>query len=176
MEDQEDGIYEMYYDYQERVQYIASHRILAINRAEKEKVLTVSIDIDTDRFIQYIYNGVMRRRESSLDTFIEDTVKDAFKRLIFPSVEREVRNELTEKAQEQALNVFSVNLENLLLQAPMKDKYVLGVDPAFRTGCKLAAIDPTGKVLDIHKVFITIPKDDYTKDEKILLSMIQKYQ
>lgn len=174
--DQEDGIYEMYYDYQERVQYIASHRILAINRAEKEKVLTVSIDIDTDRFIQYIYNGVMRRRESSLDTFIEDTVKDAFKRLIFPSVEREVRNELTEKAQEQALNVFSVNLENLLLQAPMKDKYVLGVDPAFRTGCKLAAIDPTGKVLDIHKVFITIPKDDYTKDEKILLSMIQKYQ
>ena len=174
--DQEDGIYEMYYDYQERVQYIASHRILAINRAEKEKVLTVSIDIDTDRFIQYIYNGIMRRRESSLDTFIEDTVKDAFKRLIFPSVEREVRNELTEKAQEQALNVFSVNLENLLLQAPMKDKYVLGVDPAFRTGCKLAAIDPTGKVLDIHKVFITIPKDDYTKDEKILLSMIQKYQ
>lgn len=174
--DQEDGIYEMYYDYQERVQYIASHRILAINRAEKEKVLTVSIDIDTDRFIQYIYNGVMRRRESSLDTFIEDTVKDAFKRLTFPSVEREVRNELTEKAQEQALNVFSVNLENLLLQAPMKDKYVLGVDPAFRTGCKLAAIDPTGKVLDIHKVFITIPKDDYTKDEKILLSMIQKYQ
>lgn len=174
--DEEDGIYEMYYDYQEKVQYIASHRILAINRAEKEKVLTVSIDIDTDRFIQYIYNGVMHRRESSLGPFIEETVKDAFKRLIFPSVEREVRHELTEKAQEQALKVFSINLESLLLQAPMKDKFVLGVDPAFRTGCKLAAIDPTGKVLDIDKVFITIPKKDYTKDEKVLLSMIQKYQ
>lgn len=174
--DEEDGIYEMYYDYQERVKYIASHRVLAINRAEKEKVLTVSIEIDDERFIQYIVQGVMRRRESSLQGFIEETVKDAFKRLIFPSVEREIRHELTEKAQEQALNVFSINLENLLLQAPMKDKFVLGIDPAFRTGCKLAAIDPTGKVLDIDKVFITIPKDHYTKDEKILLSMIQKYQ
>ncbi|MFQ6876026.1 MAG: helix-hairpin-helix domain-containing protein, partial [Coprobacillus cateniformis] len=103
-------------------------------------------------------------------------VKDAFKRLIYPSVEREVRSELTEKAQEQALKVFSINLEKLLLQAPLKDRYVLGVDPAFRTGCKLAAIDPTGKVLDINKVFITLPKADYTKDEKILLSMIQKYR
>lgn len=173
--DEEDGIYEMYYDYQERVKYIASHRVLAINRAEKEKVLTVSIDIDTERFIQYIYNGVMKKRESTLQSFIEDTVKDAFKRLIFPSVEREVRHELTENAQEQALKVFSINLENLLLQAPMKDKFVLGVDPAFRTGCKLAAIDPTGKVLDINKVFITLPKENYSKDEKVLLSMIQKY-
>ena len=107
---------------------------------------------------------------------IKECVHDAFKRLIFPSVEREVRSELTEKAQEQALKVFSINLEKLLLQAPLKDRYVLGVDPAFRTGCKLAAIDPTGKVLDINKVFITLPKDDYSKDEKVLLSMIQKYK
>lgn len=171
----EDHIYEMYYDYSEKVQYIASHRVLAMNRAEKEKVLTVSIIIDEDRFIQYIHNGVMRKRESSLNEVIYDCVKDAFKRLIFPSVEREVRNELTEKAQEQALKVFSINLEKLLLQAPLKDKIVLGVDPAFRTGCKLAAIDSTGKVLDINKVFITIPKKDYTQDEKILMSMIQKY-
>ena len=156
----EDGIYEMYYDYNEKVQYIASHRILAMNRAEKEKVL----------------NGVMRKRESNLNDFIMICVKDAFKRLIYPSVEREVRSELTEKAQEQALKVFSINLEKLLLQAPLKDRYVLGVDPALRTGCKLAAIDPTGKVLDINKVFITLPKADYTKDEKILLSMIQKYR
>ncbi len=172
----EDAIYEMYYDYHERVQYIASHRILAMNRAEKEKVLTVSIDIDTERFETYIYNGMMRKRESNMSDVIKECVHDAFKRLIFPSVEREVRSELTEKAQEQALKVFSINLEKLLLQAPLKDRYVLGVDPAFRTGCKLAAIDPTGKVLDINKVFITLPKDDYSKDEKILLSMIQKYK
>lgn len=172
----EDGIYEMYYDYNEKVQYIASHRILAMNRAEKEKVLNFSITIDEEKFENYIYNGVMRKRESNLNDFIMICVKDAFKRLIYPSVEREVRSELTEKAQEQALKVFSINLEKLLLQAPLKDRYVLGVDPAFRTGCKLAAIDPTGKVLDINKVFITLPKADYTKDEKILLSMIQKYR
>ena len=166
----------MYYDYNEKVQYIASHRILAMNRAEKEKVLNVSITIDEEKFENYIYNGVMRKRESNLNDFIMICVKDAFKRLIYPSVEREVRSELTEKAQEQALKVFSINLEKLLLQAPLKDRYVLGVDPAFRTGCKLAAIDPTGKVLDINKVFITLPKADYTKDEKILLSMIQKYR
>lgn len=171
----EDGIYEMYYDYSEKVQYIASHRILAINRAEKEKVLTVSIQIDTERFETYIYNGMMKRRESDVSDFMKECVKDAFKRLIFPSVEREVRSELTEKAQEQALKVFSINLEKLLMQAPLKDRYVLGVDPAFRTGCKLAAIDPTGKVLDINKVFITIPKASYEHDEKVLLSMIQKY-
>ena len=107
--DEEDGIYEMYYDYQERVKYIASHRVLAINRAEKEKVLTVSIEIDDERFIQYIVQGVMRRRESSLQGFIEETVKDAFKRLIFPSVEREIRHELTEKAQEQAYDILVVS-------------------------------------------------------------------
>ncbi len=171
----ENGIYEMYYDYSEKVRYVASHRILAINRAEKEKVLTVNIQIDEERFETYIYNGMMHKRESNMSELILECVKDAFKRLIFPSVEREVRHELTEKAQEQALKVFSINLEKLLLQAPLKDRYVLGVDPAFRTGCKLAAIEPTGKVLDINKVFITIPKSDYSRDEKILLSMIQKY-
>lgn len=171
----EDGVYEMYYDYQERVHNIASHRILAMNRAEKEKVLTVSIEIDTERFETYIYNGVVHKRESNMNVLIQECVHDAFKRLIFPSVEREIRSELTEKAQEQALTVFSVNLEKLLLQAPLKDRYVLGVDPAYRTGCKLAAIDPTGKVLDINKVFITLPKADYSKDEKILLNMIKKY-
>lgn len=173
--DDEDGIYEMYYDYQERIQSLASHRVLAVNRAEKEKVITVSIVIDVERFETYIFNGMMRRRESNMDVLMKECVSDAFKRLIFPSVEREVRSDLTEQAQIQALSVFSINLENLLLQAPLKDRFVLGVDPAFRTGCKLAAIDPTGKVLDINKVFITLPKNDYSKDEKILLSMIQKY-
>lgn len=171
----DEKVYEMYYEYSERVSTLASHRILAINRAEKEKVLTVNIEIDEERFETYIFNGVMRKRESNMDTLIKECVHDAFKRLIYPSVEREVRSELTDKAQTQALGVFSVNLENLLLQAPLKDRYVLGVDPAFRTGCKLAAIDPTGKVLEINKVFITLPKNDYSKDEKVLLSMIKKH-
>ncbi|MEG0452503.1 MAG: Tex family protein [Coprobacillus sp.] len=172
----ENKVYEMYYEYNEKVQYVAPHRILAINRAEKEKVLSVSISIDDEKFEDYIFNGVMRKRQSPLESLIMECVKDAFKRLIFPSVEREVRSELTDKAQDQALKVFSINLEKLLLQAPLKDRYVLGVDPAFRTGCKLAAIDPTGKVLDIDKVYITLPKEDYSKDEKILLSMITKYK
>ena len=171
----EEKVYEMYYEYSERVSTLAPHRILAINRAEKEKVLTVNIEIDEERFETYIFNGVMRKRESNMDGLIKECVHDAFKRLIYPSVEREVRSELTEKAQTQALGVFSINLENLLLQAPLKDRYVLGVDPAFRTGCKLAAIDPTGKVLEINKVFITLPKNDYSKDEKVLLSMIKKH-
>jgi len=174
--DDEDGVYQMYYEYQEKVKFIASHRILAINRAEKEKVINVHITIDEDRFIQYIYNGMTRKKESIVNDIIEECCKDAFKRLIFPSVEREVRSELTASAQEKALNVFSINLEKLLLQAPLKDRYVLGVDPAYRTGCKLAAIDPTGKVLAINKVYITLPKKDYSKDEAVLLSMIKKYQ
>ncbi len=173
--DDENKVYEMYYDYKEKVQTLASHRILAINRAEKEKVISVSIDIDNERFETYILNGLLRKKETSVLELLKDCVKDAFKRLIFPSVEREIRSELSEKAQIQALKIFSINLEKLLLQAPLKDRYVLGIDPALRTGCKLAAIDPTGKVLGINKVFITIPKDDYSKDEKILLSMIKNY-
>ena len=173
--DDEDGTYQMYYEYSEKVKTIAGHRILAINRAEKEKVLNVHIVIDEERFIEYIYNGMTRKRQSIVNDIIRECCSDAFKRLIFPSVEREVRNDLTANAQDQALGVFSINLEKLLLQAPLKDRYVLGVDPAYRTGCKLAAIDPTGKVLAINKVFITLPKNDYSKDEAILLSMIKKY-
>lgn len=174
--DDEDGVYQMYYEYSERVKFIASHRILAINRAEKEKVINVHITIDEERFIQYIYNGMTRRKESIVDDIIKECCQDAFKRLIFPSVERETRSDLTAIAQEKALGVFSINLEKLLLQAPLKDRCVLGVDPAYRTGCKLAAIDPTGKVLAINKVYITLPKNDYSKDESILLSMIKKYK
>ena len=121
----ETGVYEMYYDYQEKVQFIASHRVLALNRAEKEKVLTVSIIIDEERFETYILNGVMRRRESNMSDIIHECVNDAFKRLIFPSVEREIRSDLTDNAQQQALSVFSMNLESLLLQAPLKDRFVL---------------------------------------------------
>lgn len=174
--DDEKKVYEMYYSYQEKVNRIVSHRILAINRAESEKVITVSIDVDQTYFMQYIFKGITRNKESAMNTHLEVAVKDSFTRLLFPSIVREVRSELTEKAHEQALKIFSVNLENLLLQAPLKDKMVLGLDPAYRTGCKLAVVDQTGKVLHIDKVFITIPKNNYDKEKKILLDIIKKYK
>lgn len=172
----EDKVYEMYYDFHELVNRIVSHRILAINRAEKEKVITVNIVMDKEFLIQYINRGVTRNKTSSVNEYILKAVEDSLNRLLLPSIEREVRHELTEKASEQALKVFSVNLEKLLMQAPLKDKMVLGVDPAYRTGCKLAVVDQTGKVLKIDKVFITIPKDNYDKEKKILLDIIKKYQ
>lgn len=172
----EDKVYEMYYDFHERANRIVSHRILAINRAEKEKVITVNIVMDKEFLIQYINRGVTRNKTSSVNEYILKAVEDSLNRLLLPSIEREVRHELTEKASEQALKVFSVNLEKLLMQAPLKDKMVLGVDPAYRTGCKLAVVDQTGKVLKIDKVFITIPKDNYDKEKKILLDIIKKYQ
>lgn len=168
--------YEMYYDYHERVNRIVSHRILAINRAENEKVITVNIVMDKDFLIQYIYRGVTKNRNSSVNDYLLKAVEDSLNRLLLPSIEREVRNELTEKASEQALKVFSINLEKLLMQAPLKDKMVLGVDPAYRTGCKLAVVDQTGKVLKIDKVFITIPKNNYDKEKRILLDIIEKYK
>lgn len=172
----ENKVYEMYYGYSEKVNRIVSHRILAINRAESEKVITVTIDVDKPYFIEYIYKGITKNRTTTVGEYIKKAVEDSLGRLLYPSIEREVRNELTEKAHIQALKVFSVNLEKLLLQAPLKDKVVLGLDPAYRTGCKLAVVDQTGKVLEINKVFITIPKNDYQKETKILLDMINKYQ
>lgn len=169
-------VYEMYYDYHERVNRVVSHRILAINRAENEKVITVNIVLDKDFLIKYINRGVTKNRDSAVNEYILTAVEDSLSRLLYPSIEREVRNELTEKASEQALKVFSINLEKLLMQAPLKDKMVLGVDPAYRTGCKLAVVDQTGKVLMIDKVFITIPKNNYDKEKKLLLNIIDKYK
>ena len=172
----ETKVYEMYYDYHERVNRIVSHRILAINRAEKEKVITVNINVNKDFLIEYINRGITKNRNSNVNEYILKAVEDSLHRLLLPSIEREVRNELTEKASEQALKVFSINLEKLLMQAPLKDKMVLGVDPAYRTGCKLAVVDQTGKVLKIDKVFITIPKDNYDKEKKVLLDIIKTYK
>lgn len=169
-------VYEMYYDYHERVNRVVSHRILAINRAENEKVITVNIVLDKDFLIKYINRGVTKNRDSAVNEYILTAVEDSLTRLLYPSIERELRNELTEKASEQALKVFSINLEKLLMQAPLKDKMVLGVDPAYRTGCKLAVVDQTGKVLMIDKVFITIPKNNYDKEKKLLLNIIDKYK
>ena len=171
----EKGIYAMYYEYSERIKNLREHRILAINRGEKEKILSVSFDIDKERFYDYINRSIVGHKKSVVNDIIEACVKDAFDRLIRPSIEREIRNELTERAEEKSLALFSTNLEHLLMQAPLKDKYVLGLDPGFRTGCKLAAVDPTGKVLGIDKCYISLPNKDHHQDEAKLLRMIKDY-
>lgn len=165
----------MYYEYSERIKNLREHRILAINRGEKEKILSVSFDIDKERFYDYINRSIVGHKKSVVNDIIEACVKDAFDRLIRPSIEREIRNELTERAEEKSLALFSTNLEHLLMQAPLKDKYVLGLDPGFRTGCKLAAVDPTGKVLGIDKCYISLPNKDHHQDEAKLLRMIKDY-
>ena len=171
----ENKTYEMYYDHQEKLKYIVSHRILAINRAENEKVITVSFDYDQDRFLEYINYGFIHGKTTVVENVIKEAVADGYKRLLYPSIEREIRHELTEKAEIQALDVFSINLEKLLMQPPLKDKTILGVDPAFRTGCKLAVIDPTGKVLTIDKIYPTLPKKDYSKDIATVVNLVKKY-
>lgn len=171
----EKGIYAMYYDYSERIKNLREHRILAINRGEKEKILSVSFDIDKERFYDYINRMIVGNKKSVVNDIIKECVKDAFDRLIRPSIEREIRNELTQRAEDKSLSLFSTNLEHLLMQAPLKDKYVLGLDPGFRTGCKLAAVDPTGKVLGIDKCYISLPKKDHQQDEATLLRMIKDY-
>lgn len=171
----ENHVYEMYYDYSESIRRIADHRVLAINRAEKEKVLTVNINWDDQRCIDYMIRGVIWQKQTIAEKAIREAAEDGYKRLVKPSIVREIRSELTEKAEDASLKLFSLNLEKLLLQPPMKDRYVLGLDPAYRTGCKLAALDPTGKVLEINKVFITLPKDNYKRDEDILLRMIRQH-
>ncbi len=172
----EDKVYEMYYDYHEKVDRIVAHRILAVNRAEKEKVISVNIEVDEAKLLERLLERVLRKRETIVVEYLRTCVKDAYKRLIAPSIEREIRSELTEMAENQALNIFSINLEKLLLQAPMKDRMVLGVDPAIRTGCKLAVVDVTGKVLKIDKIFPTIPKKSYADDKKKVLELISKYK
>ena len=144
----EDPIFQMYYDYTLEVKKLKSHNILAINRGEDKDVLSVSIEIDNDRAINYLNSKIIKNEESFATPIVKDAIVDSFNRLIFPSIEREVRSELTETAEDKAIEVFSVNLRNLLLQPPMKGKMVLGVDPAFRTGCKIAVVDKVGKVLD----------------------------
>lgn len=171
----EKKVYEMYYHRQEKVKQLVSHRILAINRAEKEKVISVSIEVNEEWLLSQMTTYALHKKKTVIDDVMAAIVKDAYKRLIAPSVEREIRSELTDMAENQALNVFSINLEKLLLQAPMKDKMVLGVDPAFRTGCKLAVVDQTGKVLEISKIYPTIGDKTLARDEKTVLQLIKKY-
>ena len=170
----ENKVYEMYYDFKERVKYAKAYRIMAINRAEKEKVLSVNIEVDKDKIIDYLKKQVIKK-DGIHNNIIEEAIKDSFKRLIFPSVEREIRSELTEKACEESVHNFGINLEKLLMQTPMKEKMVLGFDPAFRTGCKLAVVDTTGKMLDIKVIYPHEPKNEKEKSKKILLELIDKY-
>lgn len=149
----EKKVYEMYYEYEEPVSKIVPHRILALNRGEKEEIIRVSIKVNTEQIVSYLSKKWIRVQQSPASAVVLEAIEDSYKRLIQPSIEREIRNELTEKAEEQAIHIFSENLRNLLLQPPLKGKVVIGVDPAYRTGCKLAVVDDTGKVLKIDVIY-----------------------
>ncbi len=176
-ETDEKGVFEMYYDYHEAVRSLVSHRILALNRGEKEDVLKVAIEPPTERIESFLQKQLLKKGAGTKELeILNDAIVDGYKRLIQPSIEREIRNSLTEKAEEQAIEVFSENLKNLLLQPPLKGKTILGVDPAFRTGCKLAVVDETGKVHEVSVMFPTAPRNDTAGAEKIVMSFINKYQ
>lgn len=168
-------IYEMYYDYKEQVKYIKPHRILALNRGEKEGILNISINIDNDEIISFLQRKLIKNEKSPSTPLVIEAFKDSLKRLILPSVEREVRAELTEKGENSAIQNFSNNLENLLLTPPIKDKTVLGFDPAFRTGCKLAVIDKTGQKLEIAVIYPHEPHNKYEESKKIITNLVNKY-
>ncbi|MFJ8530883.1 Tex family protein [Bacillus sp. NPDC094106] len=175
-EKDEKNIYEMYYGYEEPLQKIVPHRVLAINRGEKEEVLKVSVIPPTEEVVQFLHKKVIRDESSKSALYVQLAIEDGYKRLIQPSIEREIRKELTETAEEQAIHIFSENLRNLLLQPPMKGKVVLAVDPAYRTGCKLAVVDDTGKVLHIDVIYPHPPVRKYEDAKKKVLSIIDKYQ
>ena len=168
-------IYRMYYDYSERISTLASHRIMAIDRGEKEKVVSVSIDFDKEYMGNWAVQRFTRKRQGAASDLVKEAVEDGLKRLVYPSVEREIRSVLSEKAQEQSIGVFSMNLERLLLQPPLKDKTVLGFDPAFRTGCKLAVIDKNGKLLTISIVYPTPPNARIEQAEQTICELCTKY-
>lgn len=171
----EKKVYEMYYDFKEEVSKIKSYRVLAINRAEKEKIVTVSIDVDDAKVLSFFEEKIIKNKESFAVDIVKNAIKDSYKRLIFPSVEREIRAALSEKAEDVAIKNFSENLENLLLTPPIKDKMVLGFDPAYRTGCKLAVLNPVGKVLKIEKIYPHPPVNKYEEAKAKTIDLINKY-
>ncbi len=174
LENENAKTYDMYAEYNEKIQKIPSHRILAINRGEKEECLKVNVVVETEEFIKEITNAYVKNDDRCAQ-IVKDAGTDAYSRLIFPSIEREVRSELTEKASEQAIKMFEVNLRPLLLQPPLKGKTILGLDPAYRTGCKIAVIDSEGNVLDTAVVFPTPPQNKIEEASKTLLSLIKKH-
>ena len=170
-----DKIYEMYYSYEEPVKYAKAHRVLAINRAEKEKVIQVDIKVDKDKIFDYLEKKIIKRSDSFVVSIVKESIVDSYKRLIFPSIEREIRASLTEQADEEAIHSFGDNLENLLLVPPMKGKVVLGFDPAYRTGCKLAVVDQTGKLLEIAVIYPHEPVNKIKEAEETVLKLVEKY-
>lgn len=166
--------FEMYYEYSEDISKIPAHRILAINRGEKEKILSVKIVSNEEKIISYLQNKLLKNNNNT-DEYLKLAIKDSFKRLIYPSIEREIRSELTDKGEEGAILIFKENLKALLMQAPIKGKVVMGYDPGFRTGCKVAVLDSTGKFLEKATVYPTLPKNDIEGTKKILKELIYKY-
>ena len=170
-----ESVYEMYYDYNEPLAKAAGHRTLAINRGEKEKVLTVRIEAPVDDVIRYLEKQVITNTQAQTAQILRDVIADAYDRLIAPAIEREIRNDLSEKAEDGAIKVFGKNLEQLLMQPPIKGQVVLGWDPAFRTGCKLAVVDETGKVLDTTVIYPTAPQNKVEEAKAVLKKLISKY-
>jgi uncharacterized protein len=173
---EEDSVYRMYYDFREPISKIAKYRILAINRGEKEEFLRARIEVPEELVIAYLKSKYVRKTRSITSEYVENAVEDSYKRLISPSIENEVRNELTEMAGEQAMKVFAENLRNLLLQPPVKGRVVLGLDPAYRTGCKVAVVDDTGRVLTTTVIYPTPPQNRVEEAEKIILKLIDQFK
>lgn len=173
--DEADKVFEMYFDFSEPVKKIAGHRILAINRGEDKKQLTVRIEAPEDKIISYLDKQIIKGNNSYTESILREAIRDSYSRLIEPSIERDIRNELTARAEKGAISVFGKNLEQLLLQAPLSGKVVLGWDPAFRTGCKLAVVDSTGKVLDTKVIYPTPPQNRIDEAKKDLKILIDKY-
>lgn len=174
-EKDEKKTYEMYYEYQEPVSKIVPHRILALNRGEKDGVLRIAIQTDVSALLEGMYQKIIRNQASSVVNEIKNAIEDSYKRLIQPAIEREIRNELTEKAEDQAIHIFSENLRKLLLQPPLKGKVVLGIDPAYRTGCKLAVVNEMGKLLDIAVIYPHPPKARVEEAREKLLAILHAY-
>ena len=170
-----ESVYEMYYQYEEPIKKVAGHRTLAINRGENEKFLVVKVEAPVERILQYLRTKVMKNDNSVTSPILEEVISDSYDRLIAPAIEREIRNDLTEKAEDGAISVFGKNLEQLLLQPPIAGKVVLGWDPAFRTGCKLAVVDETGKVLDTKVIYPTAPQNKVAEAKAELKKLIKKY-
>lgn len=174
--EEETSVYEMYYEYQEPIKKVVGHRILALNRGEKEKMLTVKIEAPEEKILDYLEKQMIRQEVDCESTSkIKEAIEDSYKRLIAPSIEREIRSSLTEKAEDGAIKVFGQNLKQLLMQPPIAGQTVLGWDPAFRTGCKLAVVDPTGKVLDTVVVYPTAPQNKIEEAKKTVKALIKKY-
>jgi uncharacterized protein len=169
------SVYEMYYEFEENVAKMAGHRVLAINRGEAEKILTVKINAPVEKIINFLESRVIIRDNSQTGPILREVIADSYDRLIAPAIEREIRNELTERAEDGAIKVFSKNLEQILMQPPIEGRVVLGWDPAFRTGCKLAVVDPTGKVLDTKVIYPTMPHNKVKEAKEELKKLIKKY-